>query len=226
VAPRDRGARRPRCRPSDRGARRSALAGVIAGIILFVILLALDLQNLGSRWGRYLKVGEAVDEDFTFVVPLFGSPRYFRNGDYLRRYISQTLLAVNIDSDEMRGFADQAEAEGWRVHRAYIDGRVSCPTLVRAALESVDTTYVIRIDGDTITEEHPGLAVAAVRRGQADLASVRVHVAKPRRLVERLQAIFGAAYYMVLWRRTGRWAPPGRYRIGFRRQPLPGPAAR
>ena len=36
--------------------------------------------------------------------------------------------------------------------------------------------------------------------------------------------LFGAAYYLVLWRRTGNWAPPGRYRIGFRRRPLPGPA--
>ena len=32
--------------------------------------------------------------------------------------------------------------------------------------------------------------------------------------------IFGALHYLVLWRRTGRWTPPGRYRIGFRRQPV------
>jgi cellulose synthase/poly-beta-1,6-N-acetylglucosamine synthase-like glycosyltransferase len=180
---------------------------VIAGVILFLILLALDLQNLGSRWGRHLRVSEEIDEDFTFVVPLFGSPHYFRNGDYLRRYMANTLLAVNVDSDEMRRFADQAEADGWRVHRAYIEGRVACPTLVRAALESVDTTYVIRIDGDTFTEQHPGLAVAAVRRGMVDLCSVRVHVANSKRLVERLQAI---EYEMsMLGRRNRPWMTSG-----------------
>ena len=33
--------------------------------------------------------------------------------------------------------------------------------------------------------------------------------------------LFGAVYYLVLWRRTQSWKPPGRYKIGFRRQDLP-----
>lgn len=47
---------------------------MIAGLILFANLLALDLQNVASLWGRHLQVDHEIDEDFTFVVPLFGSP--------------------------------------------------------------------------------------------------------------------------------------------------------
>ena len=36
--------------------------------------------------------------------------------------------------------------------------------------------------------------------------------------------VFGAFYYLVLWHRTGSWAPPGRYRISFRRETLPAEA--
>ena len=61
-----------------------------------------------------------IDEDFTFVVPLFGNPSYFRNGRYLARYKRKTLLAINVDGDEMTQFADDAEAAtvGLRTPRA------------------------------------------------------------------------------------------------------------
>ena len=118
-----------------------------------------------------------------------------------------TLLAITVDGDETARFADDAEAAGWRVHRANIAGRVSCPTLVRAALESVATSYVIRIDGDTFTEEHPGRAVAAARHADADLCGVRSHVSKRERLIERLQAV---EYEMsMLGRRNRPWMTSG-----------------
>jgi hypothetical protein len=49
----------------------------------------------------------------------------------------------------MPRFADEAEAGGWRIHRASLGGRVSVPRLVIATLDDVTTTYVIRMDGDT-----------------------------------------------------------------------------
>jgi Glycosyl transferase family group 2 len=176
-------------------------------ILLFGLLLALDLQNGVSRLSRRVLPGVETDEDFTFVVPLFGSPRYFRNGAYLSRYRDQTLLAINLDTPEMERFADEAEAAGWRVHRARIAGRVSCPTLVRAALESVHTTYVIRIDGDTFSVDRPGRAVAAARRADADLCSVCVYVANRSKLIERMQDV---EYRMsMLARRNRPWMTSG-----------------
>jgi hypothetical protein len=180
---------------------------VTAQLVLFALLLALDLQNGTSRLSRRLRPGRESDDDFTFVVPLFGSPRYFRNGAYLSRYRDRTLLAVNLDTPEMERFADEAEAAGWRVHRARIPGRVSCPTLVRAALESVDTTYVIRIDGDTYSIDRPGRAIAAARRADADLCSVCVYVANRQKLIERMQAV---EYAMsMLARRNRPWMTSG-----------------
>jgi hypothetical protein len=179
----------------------------VTALLLFFILLALDLQNSASRFARYLRPTTETSDDYTFVVPLFGHPRYFRNGKYLSRFRDRTVLAVNLDTPEMERFADQAEAAGWRVHRARIAGRVSCPTLVRAALESVDTTYVIRIDGDTFSVVDPGRAVAAAARGNADLCSVRVLVSRRERLIERMQAV---EYEMsMLGRRNRPWMTSG-----------------
>ena len=110
------------------------------------------------------------------------------------------------------GFADEAEADGWRVHRVAIAGRVSVPRLVLAALEAVTTTYVIRMDGDTRPAEHPGEAIAAVRQGQADLASVKVRASRRRTVMEKLQAV---EYDMaMLGRHLRPWMTSGACMIG------------
>ena len=112
----------------------------------------------------------------------------------------------------MAGFADEAEADGWRVHRVAMAGRVSVPRLVLAALDAVTTTYVIRMDGDTRPAEHPGEAIAAVRQGQADLASVKVRASRRRTVMEKLQAV---EYDMaMLGRHLRPWMTSGACMIG------------
>ena len=44
--------------------------------LLLTVLLSLDMQNLASRWGRIISLGDAVSHDYTLVVPIFGDPRY------------------------------------------------------------------------------------------------------------------------------------------------------
>ncbi len=147
------------------------------------------MQNLASRWGRVISVGDETTSDYTLVVPIFGDPRYFRNGEYLWQYRANVLLAVNVDSPKMERFVAELRGRGWRVHTARLSGRVSCPELVFDALRSVATTYVIRIDGDTVSRDDPGAVVSAVRAAGADLCSVKVTVARRQTLIEKLQAV-------------------------------------
>jgi cellulose synthase/poly-beta-1,6-N-acetylglucosamine synthase-like glycosyltransferase len=96
---------------------------------------------------------------------------------------------------------------GWRVHASRLTGRVSCPEIVLDALQSVETEYVIRIDGDTISYEDPGRAVAAARAAGADLCSVKVTVSRRETLIEKLQAV---EYDMsMLGRHNRAWMTSG-----------------
>jgi hypothetical protein len=184
-----------------------------SAVALVLLFLLLDGQNLGSRVRRPLRfAGGSADDDFTVVVPLWGHPRYFRNARALEPYRANVLLAVNICNDAMADFADEAEAEGWRVQRAALADRVSVPRLVLAALEAVTTTYVIRMDGDTRPAEHPGQAIAAARQSRADLASVKVRASRRRNVIERLQAV---EYDMaMLGRHLRPWMTSGACMIG------------
>jgi len=73
-------------------------------LLLLFVLISLDMQNLASKLGRIIALGDATTDDYTIVVPIFGDPKYFRNGDYLRLYRKNALLAVNVDSPEMEQF--------------------------------------------------------------------------------------------------------------------------
>jgi cellulose synthase/poly-beta-1,6-N-acetylglucosamine synthase-like glycosyltransferase len=176
-------------------------------LLLLVVLVSLDMQNLASRWGRVIQPGEETSSDFTILVPIFGDPRYFRNGDYLEHYRQHTLLAVNVDSPKMERFVADLRAEGWRVHESHLTGRVSCPEVVFDALPRVTTRYVIRMDGDTVSREPIGRAIAAVRAGDADLCSVKVTVSRQETLIEKLQAV---EYDMsMLGRHNRAWMTSG-----------------
>jgi cellulose synthase/poly-beta-1,6-N-acetylglucosamine synthase-like glycosyltransferase len=84
---------------------------------------------------------------------------------------------------------------------------VSCPELVLDALRSVTTGYVIRMDGDTVAQEHPGRAIAAAKAANADLCSVKITVSNRSRLIEKLQAV---EYDMsMLGRHNRAWMTSG-----------------
>lgn len=178
-----------------------------ASVLLLTVLLSLDMQNLASRWGRVIALGQEVSRDYTLVVPIFGDPRYFRNGHYLARNRDNVLLAVNVDSPKMERFADELRSQGWRVHASRLTGRVSCPEIVFDALSSVSTEYVIRIDGDTVSIQDPGRAVAAARAAGADLCSVKVTISRRKTVIEKLQAV---EYDMsMLCRHNRAWMTSG-----------------
>ena len=178
-----------------------------ATLLLLGVLVSLDMQNLASRWGRIIPLGDETSSDYTLVVPIFGDPKYFRNGEYLARFRDRTLLAVNVDGPKMKRFVAELREAGWRVHASHLTGRVSCPEIVLDALRSVETEYVIRIDGDTTSVEDPGRAVAAARAAGADLCSVKITVSRRMTLIEKLQAV---EYDMsMLGRHNRAWMTSG-----------------
>jgi cellulose synthase/poly-beta-1,6-N-acetylglucosamine synthase-like glycosyltransferase len=178
-----------------------------SALVLLGVLVALDMQNLASRFGRIISLGDEASDDYTLIVPIFGDPKYFRNGDYLAQYRDKVLIAVNVNSAKMRRFVIELREAGWRVHASRLTGRVSCPEIVLDALKSVTTEYVIRLDGDTVSFEDPGRAIAAAARETADLCSVKVTVSRRETLIEKLQAV---EYDMsMLGRHNRAWMTSG-----------------
>ena len=157
--------------------------------LAFALLPLLDAQNALRILRRPLVPTEVISNDFTFLIPLYGHPRYFRNEEFLTPYKHQTLLLVNVDDEPMRGFADEKELDGWRVVRVNAARRRSPGHMLIQGLDAVETTYAIRMDGDSSCADHPGRAVAAAMAAGADLCSVRVVPSRRDTLIEKLQGV-------------------------------------
>jgi Glycosyl transferase family group 2 len=153
-----------------------------------ICLVAFEFQNLLS-WsgGRTIKPGPEKSQDFTIVVPVFGHPRYFVS-DRLLRYRHRVLVAMETSAPSMEEFADELEAEGWRVERLVV-ADPNPALLVAAALPAVTTTYTFRLDADTVVGEDVSAAVAAADIAGADLCSIKCAVANRTNVVTKLQAL-------------------------------------
>lgn len=144
--------------------------------------------------------GSATCEDFTVLVPIYGSLRYLENVGYLAAYGTRVRLCTT--SGETAEFYDGLEllrrAHGFSVFVAdYHPGvaagqrQVAGTTrdrVVREALGTVSTEYVVCIDADTTTDRPLGEAVGAAQRAGLDVASVPLRVANTGSLLTRLQA--------------------------------------
>jgi cellulose synthase/poly-beta-1,6-N-acetylglucosamine synthase-like glycosyltransferase len=159
---------------------------------LIVAIVLLECQNLLAIWrGWVVDVTDESSDDYTVVVPVYGDPRYFENGEALAPIRGHVILALEVTPPAMSTFADDMEKEGWRVHRVRLDRDVGPDTMVKAVLEDgvVQTSWVIRIDADSYAVDDFGKAIAAAGRAGADFCSVKCLVARPRTLCERLQAV-------------------------------------
>jgi cellulose synthase/poly-beta-1,6-N-acetylglucosamine synthase-like glycosyltransferase len=158
-------------------------------LVVAAVLVAFDFQNLLSWWGgRTITPGDARTSDFTVVVPLFGHPRYFDRRGELLRYQANVLVALEVSPPIMADFAEQLEGEGWRVERLHVE-TPNPAKLVRAALPSVATTYVLRLDADTTIRDDLFTAVAAAAEADVDVCSIKCAVANTVNVVTRLQAL-------------------------------------
>src|SRR5580765_7343652 len=90
-------------------------------MVLAGLLLAFDFQNVLSRWRvRIVAPAAGGSDDFTIIVPVCGHPRYFAGRAELAAYKANVLVALEVTPPIMSSFADQLEAEGWRVGRYVI----------------------------------------------------------------------------------------------------------
>jgi hypothetical protein len=182
-------------------------------LVVSAVLVAFDFQNLLSwRRVKLVPIGNRISFDFTIVVPLFGHPRYFDGRDGLVPYRDNVLVALETTPPLMQAFADELEAEGWKVCRIELPGAPNPAHLVKAGLESVTTTYALRLDADTRVS--PGLAnvVAGVVATDADLCSVKVEAEQPHSIAAKLQAL---EYRMAMLSRHYRpWLTSGACFIG------------
>jgi hypothetical protein len=181
-------------------------------IVLSAVLVAFDFQNLLAWWhGKLVQPGEQVCWDFTIVVPLFGDPKYFAGRQAVERYRGNILVALEVTPPRMAAFADELEAEGWRVCRLELESP-NPASLMREALASVSTTWALRLDADTSIGEDIERVVAAVSAADADVCSVKVEAENPRTVPAKLQAL---EYRMAMLSRHYRpWMTSGACFVG------------
>src|SRR4051812_30291799 len=142
-------------------------------LLLGGLLLAYDFQNVLSWWhGRVVDPVEEPTDDFTVVVPVYGHPRYLAERAHLEPYMANVLVALETTPPAMAAFADELEAEGWRVARFHL-ADPDPATLLSLALAEITTTLALRLDADTRPGPGLELAVAAVLASGADLCSVK-----------------------------------------------------
>jgi hypothetical protein len=181
-------------------------------IVVSIVLVAFDFQNLLAWWhGKLVEPGERVSWDFTIVVPVFGDPKYFAGRATVERYRHNILVALEVTPPTMAAFADELEAEGWRVCRLRAE-RPNPAVLTHAALGFVTTTWTLRLDADTSVGDGIERVVAAAASADADICSLKVEAETPRTVPAKLQAL---EYRMAMLSRHYRpWMTSGACFIG------------
>lgn len=176
---------------------------LLLGLVLLPVVPTLVDVLPGIRASRrdrfVLPVDVATIEDFTVLVPIYGSIRYLETVDFLATYGSRVWLCTTTSEtpefyDDLRRVAD---AHGFRVHTTECSGQ-STPgkrqvagttrdQIIQDATRSVSSEYVVCIDADTRTIQPLGELVNALAANDLDLASVRLYPSNTDRLLGRLQ---------------------------------------
>ncbi|AEV86041.1 N-acetylglucosaminyltransferase [Actinoplanes sp. SE50] len=169
--------------------------------VLWVLIDRATLIRAGLA--RPVPAGAEPVQDFTVLVPIYGSVRYLENVDYLAQYGGRVVLCTTDgeSAEFYAGLGGIAERHGFRIFRAAgVAGgagaggkRATSGTirdrLVRDALEvAVHTPYVVCIDADTTTERPFGELVGQLVANGYDFASVPLVPTNDRSALGRLQA--------------------------------------
>jgi hypothetical protein len=180
--------------------------------LMVLLMVAYELQNLAAYFRKGVKLGTQSTDDYTILVPIYGAPEYLANLGFLKRYKANTLILVNATTKRMADWADSLERKGWRVYRTFITHNVAPPQMMKDSIGVVTTTYIVRLDGDSIVDGDLGVAVASVQRDAKHLCSVRVLPSRRKTLAEKMQ---GVEYDIAMRNRFLRpWATSGACHIG------------
>ncbi len=177
-------------------------------LALVIGLFLFDFQNVLGWWrGRTLSPHpNRRDFDFTIVVPVYGHRRYFDDREHLLGYRENVLVTLDIGAPGMAEFGDELEEEGWRVARVQT-ANPNPPNLIAAALDRVETAYMVRVDADTRIVDDLPRYIAAMAEDGADVCSAKVLVRAARSIPARFQAL---EYRMAMLSRHYRpWLTSG-----------------
>lgn len=191
------------------------MTALTVSVVLAAVLFLFDFQNLLARWkGMTLQLDTASSEDVTIILPVYGAPHYFsvEQRARLRPIRHLCLVAVDVGGDGMDIFAEELEAEGWRIARTCLPDPAA-PILMANALSVVETNFVMRLDADTQVSPDVLRAVAAIAEDGAEIASIKCHVANEHESwATRFQAL---EYRMAMLSRHFRpWLTSGACHIG------------
>jgi cellulose synthase/poly-beta-1,6-N-acetylglucosamine synthase-like glycosyltransferase len=163
--------------------------------------------------------------DFALLVPIYGSMRYLENFEFLKDYGRRVILCTtSTESDEfMRELRRVAAAGGFRVILADVpigpelppgtSGKKSTSsskrdTVIRVALEMVDSEFVVCLDADTSTSESIDSLVAAFAARDLDFASI--HLVVSNRMASIVTRLQGHEYELSMkLRRVCPWLVSG-----------------
>ena len=156
---------------------------MLLGAPIFPLSL-IDLQILLSYARKPLNLPAGRIEDYTVLIPLYNSPRYFKNKIFTDTVKDRTILCVSTSNAEMERFAGEMEQDGysvirikenpespWHVLRLALNPQL---ILLQGALPLVPTRFLVFLDGDTVQQQDLGRACAAIDAAGYDLASVNV----------------------------------------------------
>src|SRR5712692_9356596 len=99
----------------------------------------LDFQNLYAWNKKPLPLNGAALQDYTILVPIFNSPKYFRNKCHLDSMKNKVTLCIGITNLRMQEFADEMEKDGYTVFR--FNGRAQSPWHVYRVI--LDTAQLV-----------------------------------------------------------------------------------
>lgn len=160
-----------------------SFASIIA--VPFILWLIDVYISLRTRQKKY-RFKDTHHHDFTVMVPIYGQIKYLENVAYLSQYENNVmLLTTGGETKEFMSGLHQIATDNkfkifiasWSCQQNLSKRATSGATrdrLIRDALSSVTTQYVVPLDADSITNENISMAVGELVAQNGDIASVRV----------------------------------------------------
>lgn len=178
------------------------LGWVVTLLLLPTLCLLMDAVGVfRAKYARTITTEPERNEDFSVLVPIYGSMHYLDNAEYLATYGDRVVLCTtNAESPEFYAELETVAARyGFRTFRG--DAPVSSShgtrrstsgtvrdRLIRAVLPTVTSRYVVCLDADTVTRRPLSELVGTVSARDLQLASIRLVPSNTTRVLGRLQA--------------------------------------
>ncbi len=190
-------------------------------VVFIPLLLALTdyiiivRSRLKSTKRKLPDIAEFTD-DFTILIPIFGSMKYLKNVSFLKKYAPHVILCTT--EKESREFnqtiRNLAEENHFRIFRSSVtlasnnkennplnliiqeenneltyNKDIARDEIIKDSFNHISTRYCLFLDGDTFAKDDLYHLFGLMERKKFDIASVRVLVAKRETLIQKLQAV-------------------------------------